>query len=105
MEYVSLVLSALALTASVIILILSIKNRKTGDVALGDNELKKIRESVNESVNGLTKSISQLVAEKNSSQMKELNSAVDNLKTKINELEKSQKEMETSFNKFKEYLI
>ena len=102
MEYVTLALSAVAVILVIIVLILLLKNRKTGDITLGDNELKKIRESVNEAVNNLSNPISSLVAEKNASLMKELNNKVNELNTKIDELVKSQKELNEKENKFKE---
>ncbi len=102
MEYVTLALSAVAVILVIIVLIMLLKNKKTGDITLGDNELKKIRESVNEAVNNLSNPISSLVAEKNASLMKELNTKVNELNNKIDELVKSQKELNEKENKFKE---
>ena len=58
MEYVTLALSAVAVILVIIVLIMLLKNKKTGDITLGDNELKKIRESVNAAVNNLSNTIS-----------------------------------------------
>lgn len=102
MEYVTLALSAVAVILVIIVLIMLLKNKKTGDITLGDNELKKIRESVNEAVNNLSNPISSLVAEKNASLMKELNTKVNELNNKIDELVKSQKDLNDKETKFKE---
>lgn len=64
MEYVTLATSIVAVILLAIILVLVVKNKKTGDISLGDNELKKIRASVNESINGLSELTSNLIAEK-----------------------------------------
>lgn len=95
MEYVILVFVITACALLSIILFLMIKNKKTGDITLGDSELKKIRESVNESMNTLANSVSSLVAEKNSSLM-------EKLEQKINELIKSQNELNKNQQDFKD---
>ena len=73
MEYITLAFSIVSSILSTIVLILLLKNKKTGDVSLGDAELKKIRNSVNESVESLSNTVSLLVAEKNSSLMENVN--------------------------------
>jgi len=93
MEYVTLAASVIAVVLLVVIFVIMIKNKKTGDVTLGDSELKRIRESVGESISTLSKSISDLVAEKNASLMSEVN-------TKIDGLVKSQEGLNNSFNNF-----
>ena len=95
MEYVILVFVVIACVLLSIVLVLIIKNKKTGDITLGDTELKKIRESVNESMNTLANSVSSLVAEKNSSLM-------EKLEQKINELIKSQNELNKNQQDFKD---
>lgn len=95
MEYVILVFVVIACVLLSIVLVLMIKNKKTGDITLGDTELKKIRESVNESMNTLANSVSSLVAEKNSSLM-------EKLEQKINELIKSQNELNKNQQDFKD---
>ncbi|MDZ4197492.1 MAG: hypothetical protein U1C51_09645, partial [Candidatus Izemoplasmatales bacterium] len=102
MEYVTLAISALALIVSIVILIFIIKNEKIGDLSLGDNELKKIRESINEVVSNLSSPISSLIAEKNSSLMDNLNKRVDDLNKKIDDLVKSQDDLKQNQTKFKE---
>lgn len=105
MEYVTIALAGLCLIVSLIILILYLKNKKAGDVNLSDNDLKKIRESINESVNNMTNPISSLIAEKNNSVMNDLNKKVDEINNKITELEKSQANLIQMQNKFKEDTI
>lgn len=102
MEYFILGISCVSLIISVVLLILVIKYRKTGDLTLGDNELKKIRESINEVVGNLSNPISSLVAEKNSSLMDNLNKRVDDINKKIDNLVKSQDDLNQSQMKFKE---
>ena len=94
MEYLSLALSALASILSIVILIIIMKNKKTGDISLGESELEKIRKSVNESVGGLSSPISSLIAEKNSALMSNLNKNVE-------DLIKSQKELNENLATFK----
>ena len=93
MDFVILATSILSCILAIIVLIVVIKNRKSGDITLGDDELKKIKESVNDSVNTLSKSISDLVAEKNSTLMNDLSTKVDSLNEKIDGLVKSQTEL------------
>jgi len=102
MEYVTLAISAFALIVSIVILIFIIRNEKIGDLSLGDNELKKIRESINEVVSNLSSPISSLIAEKNSFLMDNLNKRVDDLNKKIDDLVKSQDDLKQNQTKFKE---
>lgn len=96
MLYVILVTGVIACILLFIVLILIIKNKKTGDIVLGDKELKKIRESVNESINTLANSVSSLIAEKNSSLMEKLSNKINELTTSQNELIKSQRDFNDS---------
>ena len=105
MEYATLAISALALIVSIVILIFIIKNKKIGDLSLGDSELKKIRDSINEVVSNLSNPISSLIAEKNSSLMENLNKRVDDINKKIDELVKSQDDLQQSQTKFREDAI
>lgn len=105
MEYAILAISALALVVSIVILIFIIKNKKIGDLSLGDSELKKIRDSINEVVSNLSGPISSLIAEKNSSLMENLNKRVDDIHKKIDELVKSQDDLKQNQTKFKEDAI
>lgn len=105
MEYATLACSILACVISIIILIIVLKNKKTGDVSLGDSQLKKIRDSVNESVGNMTGPISELVAEKNKSLMENVSKKVDDLNKKIDELIKSQNDLNQNQVKFKEETI
>ena len=42
MEYVTLAFSIIAAVAAILALVFVLKNKKTGDITLGDDELKKI---------------------------------------------------------------
>ena len=105
MDYAILVLSAVSLITCLVILLFIIKNRKTGDITLGDNELKKIRDSINEATSNLSNPISSLIAEKNSTLMSSVNKNVDDLIKKMNDLIKLQSDLNTSQIKFKEDVI
>ena len=97
MEYISIALSALAVILTFIVLIISLKNKKTGDITIGENELRKIRESVNEPINLLSTSVSNLVAEKNSALMDSLNKKIDDLIKTQSELIKDQERFREDF--------
>lgn len=86
MEYVTLALSALALIVVIIILVMVIKQKQKGTTSIGDHDLKTIRDTVSDAVNNFSGPISALIAEKNKSLM-------DELKKKIEDLEKSQREL------------
>lgn len=105
MDYVILVLSAVSLITCLVILLFIIKNRKTGDITLGDNKLKKIRDSINEATSNLSNPISSLIAEKNSTLMSSVNKNIDDLIKKMNDLIKLQSDLNTSQIKFKEDVI
>ncbi len=109
MEYITLALSVISTLLLVIVLFVLFKNKKTGDISLGDSELKKIRESVNESVNSLSKSISELVSEKNSSLMNDLNKQIKEMNDKVDSLSKTINDFILKFtennNKHKEELM
>lgn len=98
MEYALLAIGIVTVILLAVILIIMIKNKKTGDITLGDSELKKIRESISESVSTLSKSISDLVAERNAALLKDVDK-------KIDELVKSQSDLVTSDTKFREDVI
>lgn len=98
MEYVTLAFSIISAVVAVIVLIIILKNKKTGDLSLGDNDLDKIKKSVNESVNTLSDTTARLIAERNANLMNEL-------KTKIEEMAKSQNDLIQSYGKFKEETI
>ena len=98
MEYVTLAFSIISAVVAVIVLIIVLKNKKTGDLSLGDNDLDKIKKSVNESVNTLSDTTARLIAERNANLMNEL-------KTKIEEMAKSQNDLIQSYGKFKEETI
>lgn len=93
MDYVVFGMSILTCVIAIIVLIIVIKNKKTGDITLGDEDTKKIKDSVSESVNTLSTSISNLVAEKNSTLMNDLSTKVDSLNAKIDDLVKSQNDL------------
>lgn len=94
LSYISLTLCTLTSIVSIIILLIVIKNKKNGNISLGENDLEKIRKSVNESVSGLINPISSLIAEKNDTLMR-------NLDQKVDELVKSQKELNENQISFK----
>ena len=62
MEYAVLAISIVAVILCILILILMLKNKKKGDITLGDSELKKIRDATNESVSNISGPVSELVA-------------------------------------------
>ena len=105
MDYVILIIGILNCLFVIILLIIGIKNKKASDIVLGDDELKKIKESVNDSVNALSISISQLVAEKNDYLMKDLLTKVDSLNTKIDDLMKSQSNLIDKEKEFENKLL
>lgn len=105
MEYVILSCSIIAVILTLIVLVLFLNNKNSRENGLGDSELKKIRETVIESVNGLSDSVSKLISEKNSTLMNELNKNVDEMNKRIYELVKSQNELSNSQNKFKNEII
>ena len=79
MEYISIVLSSIAVIISFVILIILLRNKKRGDISFGENDIKRIKDSLVDSINGLSQSVSTLVAEKNSIIMNELKKNVDDL--------------------------
>ena len=102
MEYVILAMCSIASIVSIIVLIFVIRNKKTGDITLGDDNLKKIRGSLTESISELSVIVSNLIAEKNSILMENLNKKVDELNKKIEDLVKSQFELTKNEEQFKQ---
>lgn len=90
MEYAILALCIISIVLVSICLYMLLKNKKTGDLSIGDNDLEKIKKVTNESVNNLSSPISALVAEKNASLMNELSKKVDELIKSQNECNQSQ---------------
>ena len=74
----SLIISLISLLISIIILILFIINSKKTN---NEEELKDIRECINESINTLGKTVSELIVEKNSSLVNEVNKNIETLTT------------------------
>lgn len=105
MEYAVLAVGVVAVILCAIILVLMFKNKKKGDITLGDSELKKIREATNESVSNLSSTVGSLVAEKNSALMNTLSTKVDELTKKMNDLIRSQDELKQAQNEFKAEVI
>lgn len=101
MDYINLIISAISMIVSVITLIIVFKNMKLGDLSLGNDDLKKIKDSVNESVNILGVSISNLVAEKNKSLMEKINNDISNLTKDMNDLMNKQDNYNKSQHDFK----
>ena len=105
MEYAVLAISLVSVVLCVLILILMLKNKKKGDVTLGDNELKKIREATNESVSNLGTTVGSLVAERNAALMNTVNTKVDELTNKMNDLMQSQEKLKEVQNEFRTEVI
>ena len=101
MEYAVLAISVVAVILCVLILVLMLKNKKKGDITLGDSELKKIREATNESVSNLGNTVGSLVAEKNANLMNSLNTKVDELTRKMNDVIQAQENLKQAQNDFK----
>ena len=105
MEYAVLAISVVSVILCVLILVLMLKNKKKGDVTLGDDELKKIREATNESVSNLGNTVGSLVAEKNANLMNALNTKVDELTKKMSDVIQAQENLKQSQNDFKADVI
>ena len=105
MEYAVLAISVVSAILCVLILVLMLKNKKRGDVTLGDDELKKIREATNESVSNLGNTVGSLVAEKNANLMNALNTKVDELTKKMSDVIQAQENLKQSQNDFKADVI
>lgn len=114
MEIISIILNALTLILIFVILVFIIKSKKTKGIK--ESDLKQIRETVNESINALSISISNLIAEKNSKIMDdisnsnaEMNKRVESFSLNqdkiIKELDESMSELIKNFNEFKERFI
>ena len=102
--WVVLAVSVLSFALSIVILIIVFKNRKTGDVTLGEEELKKIRSSVNESINTLSDSVSRLVAEKNGVLMSELKKEVEGMNKRVDSLLQSQSKLTNDEEQFRQHM-
>ncbi len=89
MEYITLTLSGLSFILIILISIIVIKNKKKDEARIRDEDLKNIQNSVKESINDLSLSVSSLIAEKNSSLMSQLDNKVNVLLSDINNLSKS----------------
>lgn len=92
MELITLIVSSIALLLVCIVLIFVIKNKRQERSSISNSDLKIIKESINESINLLSNSISSLVAEKNSSILNEVNRNNEDIKNRIEAFEKEQKE-------------
>ena len=90
MEQLVLVISSASLIVTIVLLMLVLKNRKTGAVSLGDYELKMIKDSINEAVGNLSQLTSSLVAEKNHFLMEHLNKNIEGLVKSQENLKQSQ---------------
>lgn len=98
MQYIALSISILSFIIMIIILIITIKSKKNGRISLGEDDLKKIKNSVKESIDNLSSSVSELIAVKNSSLMNKLDTDVKELNNNINTLS-------SSFESFKTELL
>ena len=72
MEIALIIISSLALIVALIALVIIIKVSKRGSASIGDTDIEKIRKSVVNSVNDLSKSISELIASKNEEVIKDV---------------------------------
>lgn len=102
MEYIVLSFSVLSFLVSLIVLIFVIKKKGSGNAILTDENLKKIRDSINEATHNSEERVSALVAEKNNTLMLDLRKDVDDISKSIDELIKSQKELNSFSTKTKE---
>ena len=98
MEYVTLALSIVSVILAIIILVIVLKSKKTGDLSLGDRDLEKIRKSTTEAVTNLSNPMSSLIAEKNAALMNDISA-------KIDKMVESQNALNKSFTEFKEETI
>lgn len=114
MEIIYIVLSALTLILVFIILIFTIRNKQNNGIK--ESDLKQMRETVNESINALSTSISSLIAEKNCKiidtvlnhnidMKKQVDLFSQNQEKIIKKLDESISELIKSFNEFKERFI
>ena len=89
MEIAAIILSALSLIGVIIILIIMLKNNNQKTNALSKGDVKEIKDSVTESVNALSKPISELVAAKNEQVLKALEADIKVLKESVDSLSNS----------------
>ena len=101
----ALVFSIIACITSFIILILILKNNKSGNTILSDEQHKKIKEAINESVGNMSTPISALVAEKNATLINNLIKITDDTTKKIGNLTKSQNDLNNHLLKFKDETV
>lgn len=100
-NWLTMAFSVLSFVMVIVVFVIVMKNRKTGDVRLGGDDLKQIRTAVNESVNALGSAISTLVAEKNSVLMSDLSVKVEKMNDKIDILVHSEAGLEKAEETFK----
>lgn len=93
MIYIILTLCIVIVVMLGILLITSLKNKKNGDVSLGEKDLNKITNVLTERFNSFSKIISDSIADKNEVTM-------NLLKQNIEELKKSQSDMINKINDF-----
>ncbi len=89
MEYIKIALLGVIALMGIIIIILILTAKKDLNGSLNNQDVKKIRDTVVDSVNGLSNSISNLVSEKNRFLMENLSKKVDELNKEIDKLVRS----------------
>ena len=98
MEYLDLILMIIIIVLLVVLLFCNL-NKKTGS-NVSENDIKKIKDNMNDSLNLLSNSISNLVAEKNKNVSDELNNKIILMNQSIEQITKNQNKLNEDFNKF-----
>ncbi len=89
MEIAAIILSSLSLIGVIVILIVLLKNNNQKTNALSKGDIKEITDAVTDSVNALSKPISELVAAKNEQVFKALEADIKVLKESVDSLANS----------------
>lgn len=101
MEIAAIILSALSFIGVIVILIILIKNNNQKTNALSKGDIKEITDAVTNSVNTLSKSTAELIAEKNNSLLESLKSDIKKLNEAMDSLSNSFKTFKTENTEFK----
>ena len=101
MEIAAIILSALSFIGVIVILIILLKNNNQKTNALSKGDVKEITDAVTNSVNTLSKSTAELIAEKNNSLLESLKSDIKKLNEAMDSLSNSFKTFKTENTEFK----
>ena len=101
MEIAAIILSALSFVGVIVILIILLKNNNQKTNALSKGDIKEITDAVTNSVNTLSKSTAELIAEKNNSLLESLKSDIKKLNEAMDSLSNSFKTFKTENTEFK----